>query len=473
MTAATAQPRIVILGAGMAGLVAGYELLRLGYQPTILEARPRVGGRVSTLRNLAHGLYAEAGAMRIPRVHQRTLDYCRTFGLPMKPAVTANPRALVCVGDRRLTAEAANREPPWLAPPASHEAGRTHDDLWREATRNIREQYLRDGIAAVENLTAKYDSFSIRGFLKSQNWSEAAIEQYAVMTFSESTLNTGVLQEFREMIGQAYEDVQEIAGGMDQLPLAFYQHLKPHIRLGTQVLALDRGPESVVIRARTAAQPVSIEADYVICTLPFSVLRGVETNFSVGKRRAIRQLHYDAATKIFFQVRRPFWERDDGIRGGTTVTDLPIRRIVYPSNPAAADERAVLLASYTWGQDALRWSALDEPERTELALADVARIHPNVVSEFEAAFSYSWSSDRFAMGAYALFEPGQFSALHADIVAPEGRIHFAGEHCSRWPAWIEGAVESGADSARAVHLRCVSDRGLIRRDRELSGLSRW
>jgi monoamine oxidase len=461
-------PRIVILGAGMAGLVAGYELLQLGYQPTILEARPRVGGRVCTLRNLAHGLSAEAGAMRIPRVHRRTLEYCRTFQLPMKRAVTANPRALVCVGDRRLTAEAADREPPWLASPASHEAGRTHDELWREATHDIREQYLREGIAAIEDLTDKYDSFSIRGFLRSQGWSEAAIEQYAVMTFSEPSLNTGVLQEFREMVGQAYEDVQEIAGGMDQLPLAFYQRLNVNIQLGTQVGPLEQGLDSVVIRARTAAQPIRIEADYVICTLPFSVLRNVDATFSAGKRRAIRQLHYDPATKIFFQVRRPFWERDDGIRGGTTVTDLPIRRIVYPSNPASSDERAVLLASYTWGQDALRWSALDEPERTELALSDVARIHPNVVSEFEAAFSYSWSSDRFAMGAYALFEPGQFSSLHADIVAPEGRIYFAGEHCSRWPAWIEGAVESGADSAQAVHLRSASGDGLTSYDRELA-----
>ena len=251
--------------------------------------------------------------------------------------------------------------------------------------------------------------------------------------------------------------------------LAFYQQLKGHIQLGTEVLAIEQADGAVTIRARTAAQRISIEADYVICTLPFSVLRGVEAKFSAGKRRAIRQLHYDAATKIFFQVRRPFWEHDDGIRGGTTVTDLPIRRIVYPSNPASADERAVLLASYTWGQDALRWSALDEPERTERALADVAKIHPNVLSEFEAAYSYSWSSDRFAMGAYSLFEPEQFSTLHADIVAPEGRVHFAGEHCSRWPAWIEGAVESGAASAQAIHLRCSTEAAQPRRgDYELS-----
>ena len=457
MTAPGPRPRVVILGAGMAGLVAGYELRRLGYQPTILEARPRVGGRVHTLRGLAPGLYAEAGAMRIPQVHDRTLEYCRAFKLPLRRAVTANPRALVCVGDRRMTAGAARLNPPWLAAGTPDEMGRSHEELWRQVTEEIRAEYQRDGIAAIERLTDKYDSYSIRGFLKAQGWSEAAIEQYAVMTFSESNLNTGIMQEFREMVGRAYERVYEIAGGMDQLPLAFYRQLEGQVRLGTKVEALEQAGDVVTVRARTAAQRVSIEADYVICTLPFSVLRTVEVSgFSAGKRRAIRQLHYDAATKIFFQVRRPFWQQDDGIYGGTTVTDLPVRRIVYPSHQQAPDQRAVLLASYTWGQDALLWAALSETERTERALADVKRIHPNVVCEFEAAVSYCWSSDRFAMGAYALFEPEQLGALQRDIVAPEGRIHFAGEHCSRWPAWIEGAVESGQAVAASVHDRWLA-----------------
>ena len=99
------------------------------------------------------------------------------------------------------------------------------------------------------------------------------------------------------------------------------------------------------------------------------------TPFSREKQRAIRQLNYSASTKILFQVRERIWETDDGIFGGATVTDLPIRRINYPT-PDPTTSRGVLLASYTWDQDAARWGAMDEETRLEEALDDVAQDPP-------------------------------------------------------------------------------------------------
>ena len=90
-------------------------------------------------------------------------------------------------------------------------------------------------------------------------------------------------------------------------------------------------------------------------------------------------------------------------------------------------------------------------ERVALALKDLAKIHPQAPAEFEAAASYAWYSDPYAGGAFALFEPGQDSSLHADIVRPEGRVHFAGEHCSLWHAWTQGALETGIRAAGAIH----------------------
>ncbi|TDD62746.1 FAD-dependent oxidoreductase [Kribbella antibiotica] len=438
----------------MAGLIAGYELLRQGHEPIILEARSRVGGRIHTIRGLAPGLYAEAGAMRIPRVHELTLAYCRHLGLRLRPAVTRNDQTLVYIDGKRFTAREV-REDPSLLPYqlARHEEGRGHEEQWDDSIEQVRDLYQREGSCAIEKLTAKYDAFSLRDFLHSNGWSEGAIERYAVMTFTESTLGTGVIQEFREMVGRAYEDLQEITGGMDRLPEALYQRLKQHIHFGTEVRAVSQDDQSVTVHARRAGERLDFSADYAICTLPFSVLRGIDIKLSAGKQRAVRQLHYDAATKIFFQVRTPFWQQTDNIRGGTTVTDLPVRRVIYPSNPAGQDDRAVLLASYTWGQDALQWAALDPDTRVERALQEVSAIHPEIAAEFETGVSYSWYDDPYAMGAYALFEPEQQSTLHADIVRPEGRIHFAGEHCSRWPAWIEGAVESGLHAAATIHQR--------------------
>ncbi|MDQ3492340.1 MAG: FAD-dependent oxidoreductase, partial [Chloroflexota bacterium] len=106
--AALRRRRVIIVGAGLAGLVAGFELKRQGHEVVILEAQNRVGGRIHTLRSFAPGLYAEAGGMRIPRVHDLTLRYCHHFGLPMRPFVMGNPKGLVHVGGVRMTAEEAN-----------------------------------------------------------------------------------------------------------------------------------------------------------------------------------------------------------------------------------------------------------------------------------------------------------------------------------------------------------------------------
>jgi len=112
--------------------------------------------------------------------------------------------------------------------------------------------------------------------------------------------------------------------------------------------------------------------------------------------------------------------------GGTTTTELPIRRIVYPSFSDPQEERGVLLASYTWGQDAARWAGMPPEDRIEEALENVARIHPEIVEEFEVGASLAWYEDPWARGAFALFEPHQETRLQSDIVRPEGRVSFAG-----------------------------------------------
>lgn len=447
------RKRVLVLGAGMAGLVAAYELMRQGHEPVVLEAQQRVGGRVLTLRDFAPGLYAEAGAMRIPRVHDLTLAYCARFGLTLRPFVMDNPRTLAYIQGVRTTVGELAQDPQLVDfGLAEHERGRTYDDLWRAATQEIHDLYELEGEKALDRICAEYDRYSIRSFLRERGFSEGAIELYGVMSFREANLNAAVIEQFREIIGRAFEDMQEIVGGADRLPVAFYRELKAHIRFGHEVTAIEQDDHSVTAHVRTGSGRVAITGDHAVCTIPFSVLRDIETRpaFSRRKQRAIRELNYNASTKILLQVRQPFWERTDGIVGGTTVTDLPIRRICYPSHPAG-DERAVLLASYTWGQDALRWGAMPPQKRIEQALEDVAKIHPEIYDHFEFGLSHAWYHDPYAAGAFALFEPHQQTNLHDAIIAPEGRIHFAGEHCSLWHAWIEGALESGLTAARAIH----------------------
>ncbi len=448
-----AAHRVVVIGAGLAGLVAAYELKRQGHKVIVLEAQNRVGGRIHTMRGFAPGLYAEAGGMRIPRVHDLTLEYCQVFDLPLRPFVMNNPRGLVYIDGQRMTIEEANAQPSRLPfELADHERGRTADELWESAIGDLRAMVEHEGQAAWSEIVRRYDQFSLYEFLREKHWSEGAIEYYAVMNFLEADMHNGVVEILREDIGKAYVDMQEIAGGMDLLPRAFFGELHREIRLGAEVFSIDQEPDSVVVHYKTEAGRYRAVGDYAVCTVPFSVLRTIETvkPFSHEKRRAIRQLNYHASTKIVFQVRQRIWEKDDGILGGATVTDLPVRRLNYPT-PDPSTERGVLLASYTWGQDALQWGAMDEETRVEEALDDVARIHPGIRDVYEVGASHAWYSDRWARGAFAMFAPEQQTQLQPAIVQPEGRVLFAGEHCSLYHAWIQGALESGIRAARQIH----------------------
>jgi monoamine oxidase len=445
--------RVIIIGAGMAGLVAGYELARAGHDPLILEAQNRVGGRVYTLRKFGPGLYAEAGAMRIPRVHDLTLGYIEHFGLALRPFMMGNPKGLVYVGGRRMTAEQAGIKPDELGfVVAEHERGRSYSQLWEDATRDLRSWIEADETAGWERIYREFDGYTLREFLELKGFSEGAIEMYGVMNFVETGIHNAVVEEFREDFGRNFEDMQEIVGGSDHLPNAFYHAIPERIRFGAEVQAIDQDADGVTVHYKTEAGRYSVAGDYAIVTLPFSVLRQVEvmTPFSREKQRAIRQLNYAASTKILFQVSERIWETEDGIEGGATVTDLPIRRINYPT-PDATTPRGMLLASYTWDQDAARWGAMDEETRLEEALEDVAKIHPRIREVYEVGASHAWTDDRFANGAFAMFQAGQQTALQADIVRPAGRIHFAGEHCSLYHAWIQGALESGLRAAQAIH----------------------
>lgn len=308
------------------------------------------------------------------------------------------------------------------------------------------------GASAWDEIVANYDQYSTREFLELSGWSEGMIEMFGLLANQESVMNSSFLELFREDPGNYYTNMVEIQGGTDRLPHAFLAELRENVRFGAKMIAMDQSPEEVTIHYQTAAGRFSAKGDYAIITAPFPVLRHVEVlkPFSRAKQRAIRQLHYDASAKILFQCKRRFWEEDEGIFGGGTLTDLPIRNLYYPDHGRETG-RGIILASYTWSEDAQRWGSLGPDDRILQALEDVAEIHPQVLEEFEVGASWMWQDDEFAGGAFALFAPGQQTLLYDEIIRPEGRIYFAGEHASLYHAWIQGALESGLRAAIAVH----------------------
>jgi len=461
---------VVVVGAGLAGLCAAYELERLGHRVVLLEAdRSHIGGRVRTLR-FGDGLYGEAGAMRIPLRHDLTRHYVSEFGLPLRTFVQSNPEAYYFARGRRERIKNVKQLNPLYAF-AEGEKEKTPDDLWARAVvqrlkaLSDRERADLSGVTFQTEAVRAVDQKSLQHLCEEAGLSEEAIDFLAVTNGIETLMSSAATEHLREERDQVWtREFHEIVGGTDRLPAAFAARLRSKPRLGCEVTRLEQDPlrrrAAAVYRDRRSNGLRRAEGDFVLCTLPFPVLNRLEVvpPFSPGKQRAIRELHYDSSTKVLAVLGERFWEREEGIFGGGTYTDLPTGMTYYPSdNAETRDPRAsagpgVLLASYTWGQAARRLGMLPHQDRAALVIRHLSQVHPQLAKEDMVRKTASWSWDRhpWSGGAFAWFMPGQHTALHRHVVSPEGRIYLAGEHTSLTHTWMQGALESARRAVREM-----------------------
>ena len=454
-----APKKVIVVGAGLAGLSAAYELTQAGHDVTVLEAQLRPGGRVLTLHEpFSDGLYADVGAIHIPDTHDFTLKYVKLFHLPLDPPLPSNLAHTEYLRGKRIniTREEEGKGVPPNHPfdlaPEEKELG--HWGMWMKYT--APDHVLREiGDPAAPDWPLgslkKYDEMTYTEFLRSQGLSSEAIALLNVaFLWGDGPDTVSALTVLRDAVHtKKARNFYKIRGGNDLLPKAFAERLKGRIHYGAPVVRIEHRDDGVRAIFLQAGTHRAIAGDYLICAIPFSVLSQVEISppFSPAKQRAIEQLPYFSVARVSLQSRKRFWV-DQGL-SGFAHTDLPIAD-VYNMTADQSGPRGIL-QSYSGGPEARQICGMEESERISFTLEQMEKVFPGFLENFEGGVSKCWDEDEWARGASAWFKPGQMSELWPHIARPEGRVHFAGDHTSAWIRWMQGALESGNRAAREVN----------------------
>jgi len=450
---AVAPQNIVVIGAGMAGLSAALQLLAKGHHVTVLEARTRPGGRVFTIREpFADGLYAEGGAMQAFDSHTRVQRYIEELGLEIDPIRPAPAIGVTHIGGRRLELKPGEGV-DWPFELKDDEKGLQSGALWQKyvaaAVREVADVEARDPLLRT---LEKYDRVTFSAFLRAQGASAGAIAILAIglpSGLGDGADRVSALDLLREAAHrQARKQSFTIRGGTDRLPTALATRLGANIHYGTAAIRLEQHANGVRVVARHGGATRVFTGDRIVCAIPFSVLRRLEVSpsFARVKRAAIEQLRYTSVARVFVQTRTRFWTTE-GLSGNAS-TDLPVMGI-YERTINQPGTRGIL-ESYVAGATARRMTAMTVEDRLTATLRDMAKVYPRILDEYEGGTSKSWDDDEWARGAYAWFEPGEMMTLMPHVESPEGRIHFAGDHASSSPGWMEGALESADRVVREI-----------------------
>ena len=467
---------VVILGGGIAGLVSAYELRKAGYRVTVLEARNRIGGRVWTIRggdrivqtgrpdqhaSFDPGLYFNAGAARIPSTHRVILGYARRFGVKFETFVNVNRNAGWDFGgkvhpERRMVNDMRGHLGELLAKAIDQHA--------------LDQQVPKAELAIVRELLAPYAQLDAKGrytpggssgySVDGGGYSQAPVA-LPPLTFNELVPSPAIaLPYLFEHIWDMQATMLQPVGGMDRIPYAFYDEVKPLVRLNSPVSAIRRLGDRVRIEHGPGKQ--MIEADYCVCTLPLPILQRIPSDFSPAKKAAMAAgPAYLHSVKLAFEAPR-FWEQDDFIFGGLAWTDRKNENVIYPSDNYGA-AKGVIVGAYCAGwtnrDNPDAFAALSHEERIRISCDSIEALHPGRSRQLGKAVTVAWGLTPYSEGVGALWPdfdprpggggPGR-GAMYAELLKPEGPIVFAGEHLSYQPTWQEGAALSAHEALKLV-----------------------
>ncbi len=491
----------IILGAGIAGIAAAYELQQRGHTVRILEGSKRAGGRIYTHR-FKNGSHSERGAMRIPLAHDYTRHYIRAAGIPSKDLrrfLDANPRGQDYV-DMFGTVSRSREFKPETVPVFERMSSQEQEAARKGGAGAVLSLYMTplferlqsDGLVAEliagnfsHSLLKTWDSMSWRQYLTNKA-SVAGLEFLGRVLTLKPNWDWSLAAILRNELHQPGNVLYEIAGGTERLITGMLERLQPGtVDFGRRAVDIVPSRTGGTIRMKDGKDE---PFERLLCTVPFPVLRRMPLNgFSKSKRGAIDGIRYMSASKVYFAYDVRWWEQD-GIVGGRSVSDRPAgtaglpRQVYYPSDtaniplpdalraPSTADLSSGLfneymslpdssldlgaavkrdanrpgsiLASYTFDEASRALCRLPPEQRVQVVIDSLKPMHGDLPARPVDADPWCWDEHPWTRGALAITPPTDLTRFLADARKPEGRIHFAGEHVSIAPGWIQGSLES-------------------------------
>ena len=462
------RAKVLVLGAGVSGLVIGYELGKLGYDYQILEARDRVGGLAWTVRRGTEhtelggerqvcgfdvGLYVNVGAWRIPYTHTGVLNYCRELGVPLEIFINETENAYFYYEGSELGSLAGKRVR--LREVKADMVGYTNELLVKALdqgqldlplTAEDKQRFLTYLVAQgyLDSSDRRYKAFAVRG--------PGNPHDFAAL------LRSGFSQRMRSVpatSGTTAAPMFQPVGGMDQFPKGFERAIGGnHITFNADVQSVHQSDTAVTVvyNDTRSGKRREVSADFVVACMPLSVLSGVDINLSSELMAAVKSTTYSNSAKMGLAMKRRFWEEDDQIFGGHLYSNLPLGEFSYPSNDYFS-RKGVLLGLYV-NQPVGDLLDRSIKERVEHVLMHASKVHPQIRQEFDSAYAVWWRKVKYSQGGYAA---GSTPTRRTQLARIDNRIVIgsAATAPESSPDWMEGAVAAAWQALRALHERAM------------------
>lgn len=452
--------RVLILGGGLSGLVAAYELTQRGYECELLEASHRVGGRNFTVRSgdlideIGNqqrcafdddpDLYFNAGPARIPANHRRVLGYCKALGVPLEVFVNYNSEAWVY--DPKLRGGQRVRLREYMTDARGF--------LAEMMTKNLDETALDQAMTAgdaerLRDFLQRYGDLAPSGeYLGS---SRAGYARGGFMSMGEKK----AALEFPELLASNFwklgmnftEDetmaapLMQMVGGNDAIVKALEASVAGSIQRSAQVVAIQLEDNAVRVRYRQAGVERTTSADYCLNCIPGPILSGITNNFPRTYHAALEGLPRGHLIKAAFQAKTRFWE-DEMIYGGISWTSEGIQQILYP-NGRFHGKKGVLVGAYVFRRDdALRFTHMPYQERLQEVVRQGEQIHPGYANHLETGVTVAWWNMNHMLGCASHVAGPESEAVLNTLREPVGRHIMMGDQTSHHSGWQEGAISS-------------------------------